>query len=207
MKKSRAPRPSLWRCRLRSPARTTVDARTACQRCDLLGNPELDQRLIRYVERLRVTANCVEQILRHAQRNRFGSRLEPGERSQLGLAPIYIFRTVVLRRFPEGALRRLVCESRSFLGSAGHGAIVARSRWSWYSRMGTNDRRTDSRETVRVIDALMLRGFDDSQFRALHHFGASLASFRNYCSKVQRFIPGSKNDDLHDRLQRLLDSH
>jgi hypothetical protein len=73
--------------------------------------------------------------------------------------------------------------------------------------MGKKVARTDSRETIKIIDALVQRGFQDAQFRSLHHFGASLASFRRYCSSVRNFVPGSKNEELHDRLQKLLDSH
>ena len=74
--------------------------------------------------------------------------------------------------------------------------------------MGRQNARPDLQETIEVIDALVKQGFDDAQFRPLHHFGASLAGFRNYCStKVQSFIPGSRNHELAIQLRKRLDSH
>jgi hypothetical protein len=88
------------------------------------------------------------------------------------------------------------------LRGTGHGEIVARFRLSYYARMDRKERKLDLRETIEIIDALVKRGFDDAQFRQLHHFNDSLASFRRYCSKVTSFVPGSNNHRLHSELKR-----
>jgi hypothetical protein len=85
--------------------------------------------------------------------------------------------------------------------------IVARFQLTYLSQMGRQEARPDPRETIKIIDALVKQGFDDAQFRPLHHLGASLAGFRSYCSKVQSFIPAGRNHELHIRLRKLLDSY
>ena len=86
--------------------------------------------------------------------------------------------------------------------------IVARFQLTYLSQMGRQEARPDPRETIKIIDALMEQRFDDAQFRPLHHWGDSLARFRNYCAtEVRSFIPGSRNHELAIRLRKLLDSY
>jgi hypothetical protein len=80
-------------------------------------------------------------------------------------------------------------------------------------KSSAGSRRTSSRsgqqcEPWEDCSAIVIeRGFDDAQFRPLHHLGDSLAGFRRYCSKVKTFVPDGKNHELHLRLKKKLDSY
>jgi len=62
---------------------------------DFLGAPEFDQRLVGHIQAARVTADGIQNILGHAQRDRLGGRAQLGKGRQFGLAPIDILRAVV----------------------------------------------------------------------------------------------------------------
>jgi hypothetical protein len=72
--------------------------------------------------------------------------------------------------------------------------------------MREQNARPDPKETVEIIDALIAQGFDDAEFRTLHHFGGSLTRFRTYGTERQSFRQGGTNHKLAIKLRKRLDS-
>ena len=84
----------------------------------LLLQPDLDQRLIRNVSRIRGDLNRIQQMLRQSQRDRLRRRLQLGERCGSSLAPVEVFRGIVL--FPERPFGCFAGEFRNGLSALAH---------------------------------------------------------------------------------------
>jgi ACT domain-containing protein len=70
------------------------------------------------------------------------------------------------------------------------------------------DREPNPKETIQIIDLLVKRKLiSEDEFKSMHHMGASMSSFKKYCSKITKFRRNGKNWDLHESLQKNLDSH
>lgn len=70
------------------------------------------------------------------------------------------------------------------------------------------DRRPDPKDTIRILDRLVERKLlNETQFRDMHHLGGSMTGFRSYCSTIASFRRNGTNQNLHDKLQKMLDSY
>lgn len=67
-------------------------------------------------------------------------------------------------------------------------------------------------DTIIILDALQVKGFNDEAFSCLHHSQEagrddSIAAHRRYCEKTQSFAEGSNNHKVQERLALVLRSY
>ena len=75
----------------------------------------------------------------------------------------------------------------------------------------------DPDKTIRILNQLEQRGFDNSAFETLHHFWqraddhperyATIDRHREYCKRTRRFLPDGNNARLQRRLELVLSWH